>query len=131
MSKLDHVALEVSDLDAALAFYADALNLNLLFRKMDEVHHEAFAFLELEGGNLELLQRLDEQNHPKKRRQREISESCCPHVAIQTPDMNGLVAQLEAKRIPIVKGPLEIPGLVRWIYVGDPDNNIIEFVQWV
>lgn len=131
MPKLDHVALEVADLDTALAFYADTLNLKLLFRKRDEEHHEAFAFLELEGGNLELLQLLNRQNRPKKKRKCEIAESCCPHVAIQTPDMSALVAQLEEKRIPIEKGPLEISGTVRWIYVRDPDNNIIEFVQWL
>ena len=32
--------------------------------------------------------------------------------------------------IPVVKGPMEIPGMVRWVYTHDPDRNIIEFVQW-
>ncbi|MCZ6792378.1 MAG: VOC family protein, partial [Planctomycetota bacterium] len=56
MARLDHVAVRVSDLDAATAFYTEKLGLKLLFRKVDETQHEAFAFLELEGGNLELLQ---------------------------------------------------------------------------
>ena len=38
--------------------------MKLMFQKKDEEHHEAFAFLELEGGNLELLQALDEDNQP-------------------------------------------------------------------
>ena len=38
---------------------------------------------------------------------------------------------LNEKRIPILKGPLEIQGQVRWMYLADPDNNILEFVQWL
>jgi hypothetical protein len=41
------------------------------------------------------------------------------------------VARIERKQIPILKGPLEIPGQVRWIYVTDPDSNILEYVQWL
>ena len=28
-------------------------------------------------------------------------------------------------------GPLEISGRVKWVYVSDPDNNVIEFIQWL
>lgn len=131
MPTLDHVALQVSDMDAAIAFYSKKLGLKLLSDQVDEVHHERFAFLELEGGNLELLQVLDGNDVPKPYIPPPLSESNCPHVAFATPDMNVLLALLEKERIRVVKGPLEIPGAVRWIYVRDPDNNIIEYVQWL
>jgi hypothetical protein len=38
---------------------------------------------------------------------------------------------LRDQAIAIVKGPLEIPGKVRWLYAADPDKNVIEFVQWL
>jgi lactoylglutathione lyase len=38
---------------------------------------------------------------------------------------------IEEKRIPIVKGPLEIKGAEKWIYISDPDNNVIEYIQWL
>ncbi len=130
MARLDHVAVRVSDLDAATAFYTEKLGLKLLFRKVDERHHEAFAFLELEGGNLELLQLLDEHNNPKAYLAPSIEEPYCPHLALATTDMDSLLKKWEREAIRIVKGPLEVPGLARWVYTCDPDNNIIEFVQW-
>ena len=118
----DHMAFEVSDMDAALAFYEGVLGMKLMFRKTDEEHHEEFAFVELDGGNLELLRSLT----PSLR----TSHSYCPHLALKTDDLDGVVRMLNEKRIAILKGPLEIQGQVRWMYLADPDNNILEFVQW-
>ena len=130
MPKLDHVAFRVSDLEAAIAFYTEKLGLKLLFKEIDEAHHEAFAFLELDGGNLELLQTLDQDNQPEPCAGPAIRKPYCPHLAIASTDLDGLVAKLKKEDIPIVSGPLEIPGSVRWLYIRDPDNNVIEFVQW-
>jgi lactoylglutathione lyase len=130
MFQLDHVAVQVADLDAAIAFYTEKLGLKLVFTKVDRAHHEAFAFLELAGGRLELLQTLDADGHAQARPKRPIAEPFCPHIALATGDLDQLLERLEQQGIPIVKGPLEIPATVRWLYVADPDNNIIEFVQW-
>jgi glyoxylase I family protein len=126
----DHVAFQVSDLDAALGFYCDVLGLRLMFREVDEEHHEAFAFLELGGGNLELLQALDEHNRPQRLERPAIKAPFCPHLALKADDLDAVLALLERHQVPVVKGPLEISGTVRWLYVADPDHNIIEFVQW-
>jgi len=40
------------------------------------------------------------------------------------------VAMIKEAQIPIVRGPLEIAGVETWIYISDPDNNVLEFVQW-
>jgi len=131
MLKADHFAFQVSDMDEAIRFYTETLGLKLLFRELDEVHHEAFAFLELEGGNLELVQLLDENNKPIPLIKHEIRQPYCPHIAIKTEDIGQLVLRLKEKKVPIVKGPLEISGEVKWVYVSDPDRNIIEFIQWL
>lgn len=131
MRRLDHVALQVSDLDAAISFYTEKLKLKLLFRTVDELHHEAFCFLELEGGNLELLQSLDSQNQPAPFSPPPIRAPYCPHVAIAADDLDGLLAELREGGVAVIKGPMEIPDKVRWAYVSDPDNNVIEFVQWL
>ena len=131
MPKVDHFAFEVSDIDKSISFYTEILGLKLLFKQLDEVHHEIFAFLELDGGNLELLQALDKDNEPTFFKKHEIKQPYCPHIAIKTENMEKLISKLESKRVTIIKGPLEIPGKVKWVYVSDPDSNIIEFVQWL
>lgn len=128
--KLDHVAFQVANMDRALDFYTGTLGLNLLFDKISEEHRERFAFLELEGGNLELLEKHDDQGRPIPVAPPPPRPSYCPHVAIGTTDLDRLVRLLEEKDIPILKGPLEIEGEVRWLYFADPDGNVLEFVEW-
>lgn len=129
MPTLDHVALQVTDLDAAIVFYTEKLGLRLQFKKVDEAHHEAFAFLELEGGNLELLQMLDADNRPVPRTPPQIRKPYTPHVAFASDDLNETLAALNQANVPIVAGPMEIPNAVRWLYLHDPDHNIIEYIQ--
>ena len=38
---------------------------------------------------------------------------------------------LREKQVTVLKGLLEIPGMVRWLYAADPDGNVLEFVQWL
>ena len=53
------MAFEVSNMEASIRFYTQVLGLRLLFRKVNREEGEDYAFLELDGGNLELIQRLD------------------------------------------------------------------------
>jgi len=131
MPAVDHFAFEVSDMGRAIRFYTEKLGLKLLSSDLDKAHHEVYAFLELDGGNLELLQTLDENNNPIPRAAREPAPSCCPHLALKTDDMAACLANLRRQGIPILKGPLEIPGEIKWVYVTDPDNNVLEFIQWL
>lgn len=128
MQKADHFAFEVGDMDAAIAFYTEKLGLELMFRKVDEEHGEAFAFLELDGGNLELLQSLAPGAKPPAA---QPAPPWCPHLALVTDNMDELVARVKANGITILKGPLHVEGLARWIYLSDPDGNIIEYIQWL
>ena len=51
MIKNDHMAFQVSNMDASIRFYTEALGLKLLFRHVNEEVREDYAFLELDGGN--------------------------------------------------------------------------------
>lgn len=125
--RTDHVAFEVSNMDEAIRFYTQVLGLPLLSRNVDSEHGEEFAFIELSGGNIELLRRLDTgaADQPSMR------PSLCPHLAVGVEDLNEAAERLARHGVPILKGPLEIQGLVRWLYFCDPDKNILEFVQWL
>ncbi len=126
MAKLDHVAIEVSDLDAAIQFYEQKIGLKFLFKKVDEAHGEAFAYLEMEGARLELLQPLR-----LAKRFTAGEQSYCPHLAFASDDIHATGQDLREKQVTVLKGPLEIPGMVRWLYAADPDGNVLEFVQWL
>jgi len=114
----------LSDLDAVISFYTDKLGLKLLFRKIDETHHEAFCFLQLAGAKLEPPQLLDDHNRPQPFAPLPMREPYCPHLAIATDDLASLMTELNEDRIPIVKGPLEIPGKVRWFYIHDQTTTL-------
>jgi len=131
MPRLDHVALQVSDIDRSIAFYTEVLGLPLMFKKEDPDHNEVFAYLELEGGNLELLALVDDDGNVVPRKLPVIEKPYCPHVALGVDDIDVVIAELEARKIPLIDGPLIIPGQVRWLYFADPDNNVIEYVQWL
>jgi lactoylglutathione lyase len=125
MLKNDHVALPVSDMDEAIRFYSEKLGLKLLSREVDLAEQEEFTYFELDGGNLELLKSLTE---PYERPQ--IKPPYCPHLALATDDMSWTVKMIEQHNLRLIKGPLKIEGKVTWLYIADPDNNVIEFVQW-
>ena len=125
MLRLDHVAVPVSDMEAALQFYGEKLGLKFLFREVDPVEQEDFAYFELERGNLELLKSLA---HPFDRP--DIKPPYCPHLALATSDMNATLRLIQERGLRLIKGPLKIEGKVTWLYIADPDNNVIEFVQW-
>ena len=129
LPRLDHVAFQVSDLERAIKFYTEKLGLKFLFKKVDEAHGEAFAYLEMEGANLELLQMLGNQPAPSDGQ--EIRPPYCPHLAFRTDNLERQVERLKRENIEIVSGPLEIAGSVRWLYIHDPDHNIIEFIEYL
>jgi lactoylglutathione lyase len=74
---------------------------------------------------LELLQTL---NAPFPRPK--IEPPYCPHLALETDDMAEVLDMIRQKGIEVVKGPLEIPGQEKWLYISDPDNNVVEYIEW-
>ena len=78
---------------------------------------------------MELLQKIPP---PKERAVQDPKDyAYCPHLALESDDIPGLVDDLKSKGVKLVNGPLEIPGKVTWVYFEDIDGNIIEFVQWL
>jgi len=105
MIKNDHMAFQVSNMDASIRFYTEALGLKLLFRHVNEEVREDYAFLELDGGNLELLQYLGAP-FVKPR----VKPPYCPHLALATGDMDETLRLFTEHGIPVVKGSPGEPG---------------------
>jgi len=126
MSKLDHVALEVSNLDRAVTFYTEQLAFTLKSRATNEEQQEEYCFLESEGTSLELISDLQKTYAAERKFQRPY----CPHICFATDDMEKTLKELQARDIEIVQGPLEIAGEETWVYFADPDGNVLEYIQW-
>lgn len=125
MPNLDHVALEVSNMDASIKFYTEKLGFNFVSRAVDNKEEEEYCYLESDGFSLELL--LDQRKDHKDKKS--ISRPFCPHVCFSTKDMKKTIRDLKAKEIQIVHGPLIIEGEATWVYFADLDNNVLEYIQ--
>jgi len=128
--KIHHFAYEVSDMDASMRFYTEKLGFKVQSAKVvDTQQHEAFAILESDGGRLELVQALSETNEPQSFDPVSVRPHACPHLALQGEDFDRALARLAEEGLPLLHGPFEVPGVVRWLYFCDPDRNVIEFIQ--
>ena len=126
MPKLDHIALEVSNLDRAIKFYTKDLGFTLKSRAVNEEQQEEYCFLTSEGTCLELISDLKKTYGGKQT----FNRPYCPHICFVTDDMEKTIKELGAKNIEIIRGPLEIAGEETWVYFSDPDGNVLEYIQW-
>jgi len=121
----DHVAFQVSDMDSSISFYIQKLGFKLNFRSTNEEEQEEYAFLEYGNTRLELIQNLKEEY-----KKPEIKKPYCPHLCLEVENMKQSIEILKKNNIHIIRGPLEIKDEETWVYFSDPDNNILEHIQW-
>ena len=126
MEKYDHVAFQVSNMDAAIQFYVGKLSFTLSSRAVNPEEMEEYVFLALGDLRLELIQDLNQAAYQKPG----IKPPYCPHLAIETDRMERAVARLREEGVPIIHGPLAIEGEGTWVYFADTDNNVLEYIQW-
>lgn len=121
----DHAAFQVSDMDAAIAWYKSTLGFEFLFRGTNYEEKEEYAFLQYGSSRLELIQDLVTPYEKPI-----IKKPFCPHVCLEVESMAVALKILKDHNLTIVRGPLEIKGEETWVYFADPDHNILEFIQW-
>ncbi len=126
MPKLDHIALEVSNLDIAIEFYTEKMGFILKSRATNEEQQEDYCFLKSEDTCIELISDLKKSYSEKQKYERPY----CPHICFVTDDMEKTIKELRSKNIEIIRGPLEIAGEETWVYIADPDGNILEYIEW-
>lgn len=125
MPKLDHVALEVSDMNISIDFYTKKLGFEFISRNIDEKEKEEYCYLKSGDFYLELLQDKLKNTLPRK----EVQRPYCPHICFATDNMEETIKTLQSKDITIIHGPLTIENEATWVYFADPDFNVIEFIQ--
>lgn len=124
--RFDHCAVQVSDLDSSIEFYTKKLGFRLLSVEESEEHRIRYAFLDISGSKIELLENLD-GNFVRPN----ILEPFCPHYCIEVDDMDAAVEHLRANDIRIESGPTACVAGEVLVYFKDPDGNVFEYIQWL
>jgi len=123
--KFDHAALQVRNMDAAIAFYTGKLSFCLDFRAVNEQEKEEYAFISSGDLRIELIRDLENDFCPPA-----PQKPFCPHLCLEVVDMEIALNGLKEKNIPVLKGPLAIKDEETWVYFADEDNNVLEYIQW-
>ena len=100
IKKIDHVALVVGDMDAALGFWRDSLGLELTQIATVPRENSAIAFLPLGGSEIELVQPTSADSGIAK-----YLEKRGPgmhHICLEVDDITGMLAQLKAQGVQLI-----------------------------
>ena len=144
--KLLHSAVSVVDIDRSIAFYRDALGLELLFGPTSEAAGEELsrslgvedtrlrqAVLRIPGtdNQIELL----EYSGGPRPAERQLPQNAPghAHIAFQVDDMGAMIDRLEREGVVFFPGPTRIDeGPLAgwtWLYLKDPEGTVIELVE--
>jgi catechol 2,3-dioxygenase-like lactoylglutathione lyase family enzyme len=142
VSAIDHVGMNVPDIDAATHFFSDLMGARVIsnmspagipdqwkeqFRWHKSSDLQRFVMLEMAGGaKIELFQyRGSEINHA----QPHGDDAGASHVALKTSDIDSSLALLKSKNVTILNEPITNPDGVRWFYFQTPWGSQIELVS--
>jgi lactoylglutathione lyase len=123
--KFDHAALQVQNMDRAIAFYTEKLAFTLNHRAINQEEQEEYAFISAGNVRIELIQDLTNSYTLPI-----LKKPFCPHLCVEVEDLEVAVHGLKAMEISILRGPLKIENEESWVYFADPDHNVLEFIQW-
>lgn len=115
--ELNHVALEVRDLDASIRFYGDVLGLPSLPRP-DFGFGGAWFALGSQELHLITADAMDEKNNQ------------CFHFALHIDDAYAAAGTLRERGITEFRGPAPRPDGAVQVFLQDPDGYVIELVSF-
>lgn len=142
VSTIDHVGMNVPDIDTAIRFFSDLMGAQVIsdmspgsipdqwkaqFRWHTSSNLQRFVMLQMAGGaKLELFQY---QGTQINRVQPHGDDAGASHVALKTDDIDRSLALLKGKNVTILNEPITNPDGVRWFYFQTPWGAQIELVS--
>lgn len=140
-ARVTHLGICVSDLEASLAFYRDALG----FEYASELSVEGDApatllrlphaslravYLRRDGFVIELLH-YDAPGHSGDGSPRAMNALGLTHLSLRVPDLAAALSDLEARGVNVLRDTrIEVPGTrAKAVFVTDPDGTLIELVE--
>jgi len=118
---LHHFALQVKNLEHSIDFYTNILGFSI---KETDTRRDGYIYLDLNdsGVLLELIQ-MDEGKNINP------NQTPCPHVALQTNNLDKVLQILKERGLVDFDGPYIIPNDVKILSLFDPDNYTIDIGQ--
>lgn len=125
VTELDHIVLNVADVERALAFYTDVLGLK--GERVREFREGKVGFPSVRINQRTLI----DLNPSKPRESRGRGEGNLAHfcLVVEKEDFSGIVEYLKGHEVVVHQGPVSrwgARGQATSIYVFDPDGNEIE-----
>jgi catechol 2,3-dioxygenase-like lactoylglutathione lyase family enzyme len=129
ITKLDHSALVVRDLERARAFYGGVLGLVEIARPQSFTF--GGAWFRGQGFELHLILEAD-TTAPAGFAEAGAgaARGLAHHLGFEVDDLAAAETRLRAHSVTIIGGPLPRGDGVLQLYVLDPDGNMLEFFQW-
>lgn len=139
--RFSHVGICVSDLDAALGFYRDALGFepagdlhvkgepSATLLRLPDVELRA-VYLRRDGVTIELLH-YAAPGHEGDGAPRAMNALGLTHLSLRVEDLDALLAALEARGVDVLRETrIQNPSLrARAVFVTDPDGTLVELVE--
>lgn len=125
---MDHIVLNVEDDETMIAFYSEFLQLPT--ERLEEYKSGAVPFASLRLNADTIIDLFPKKLWEKTARLGEGRENLnhfC--LAVTKADWEGLIKKLEARSIPVERGPVRLwgaQGIGTSIYFRDPEKNLIE-----
>jgi len=128
VSRLDHVAVVVNNLDEALAFYRDGLQMSVILQRLLPEEGVRVAFLDAGESRIELLEPVDPETGVA-RFLRKKGEGL-HHICLQVDDIAAMVQQLTAAGVEVI-GPVRegVHGKVVFVHPRSAHGVLIELLQ--
>lgn len=139
---IDHVGINVPDIDAATAFFNELVGVKVLsdtrpgpipaewkasFNWRESSELQRFAMLQLSGGSkIELFQYQGAQINHQQPHEDDIGAT---HIALRTPDIDHSLAVVKALGLKVLNEPITNPDGIRWFYVLTPWGSQLELVS--
>ena len=126
ISRINHVGIRVSDLQQSREFYA-LLGFNFI---AGPIGPEPVAIMQHPCGiNINFI--LNGSSSVKRNMLMDIPEKYTgyTHMALEVTSLDNVIVALKEKNIVITEGPIILEDGTSFVFIRDPDKNVIEFHQ--
>jgi len=130
VTRVEHIAIAVKDLEQALAFYTDVLGLEVVHRQTVPEQGVKVAFVEVGGVKVELMEPIDDRSYVA--RQLEKHGPGLAHVCFETDDLDALTEELTRRDL-VLLTPEPVLGSdgrrVIFLHPKDNSGTMTEFCE--